>query len=402
MAEVWRQVATPATENAPYSLNDFRSFQCRGRIANRWAAPHVLRTIGQLRYDLTNEITICERPEANEAKFVNKKNATINDIAKLANVSKSTVSRVINDSTPVNKEKREAVEAAMKELNFEPNIFARSLASGQSNTIGVITQNIGSPMYDAMSQGILASLSTSGYSPIFADGRWRSETGIAAAETLLGLMVDGLIIVGSRLTEEELEQLKNRRQTIVVGRQVEGWDQNCLYLDNEQAGYEATKHLIDLGHEKIVHITGIINHQDAIRRKAGYQRALQEANLAVDPELIYEGDFDGDSGVAAIENMYAKGKKFTAVFAANDMTAYGARLALYRRGVRVPEDVSIIGFDDQAESAFFTPPLTTVKQPANEMGAAAADAMIKMIAGEAFVLPNLKSKVVVRESTGPA
>ncbi|QEG20943.1 LacI family DNA-binding transcriptional regulator [Mariniblastus fucicola] len=330
---------------------------------------------------------------------MNKKSVTITDIAKRANVSKSTVSRVINNSTPVNPEKRDAVLAAMKELHFEPNIFARGLASGQSRTIGVMTQNIGSPFYDAISQGILTSLATTDYSPIFADGRWRAETGIAAAETLLGRMVDGLIVVGSRLPEDELDELKDRVPTLIVGREIDGWENLCLFLDNERAGYEATKLLIGLGHKQIVHISGIEDHQDAIRRKAGYRRALEEAGLPVDPELICDGEFDGDSGVNAIENLLNKGIKFTAVFAANDMTALGARLALYRRGIRVPEDVSIVGFDDQAESAFFTPPLTTVKQPANEMGVAAAVAMIKLIADEEYKLPNLESKVVVREST---
>ena len=306
---------------------------------------------------------------------------------------------MINETTPVNPDKKEAVLAAMKELNFEPNIFARGLASGQSKTIGVMTQNIGSPFYDAISQGILASLAATDYSPIFADGRWRSEAGIAAAETLLGRMVDGLIIVGSRLPQEQLEVLQGRVPTLIVGRQVTGWDNRCLFLDNEQAGYEATKHLIDLGHERIVHICGIRDHQDAIRRCDGYRRALKEADLLVDPDLICEGDFDGNSGVLAVQNLMGKGIKFSAIFAANDMTAMGARLALYRTGIRVPDDVSIVGFDDQAESAFMAPPLTTVKQPAHEMGAAAADAMVKLIAEEEFKIPKLESRLVIREST---
>ena len=299
----------------------------------------------------------------------------------------------------MNPAKREAVLAAMKELNFEPNIFARGLASGQSKTIGVMTQNIGSPFYDAISQGILATLPETGYSPIFADGRWRPETSIAAAETLLGRMVDGLIIVGSRLNEEDLGKLTDRVPIVIVGREINGWGNRCLYLDNERAGFEATRHLINLGHERIIHIAGIKDHQDAIRRKAGYRRALEEANIAYDPELVFDGEFDGNSGVIAVNSFLAKGTKFSAIFAANDMMAFGARLALYRRGIRVPEDISIIGFDDQAESAFMTPPLTTVRQPANEMGVAAADAMIKLIAEEEYTLPKLSPSIAVREST---
>ena len=119
-----------------------------------------------------------------------RKNVTINDIARQANVSKSTVSRVLNDSTPVNEDKREAVLEAMKAMNFEPNIFARSLAGGQTKTIGVLTQNIGSPFYDAISQGILGQLTGTPYSPIFADGQWKPEVGQVAVETLIGRKVD--------------------------------------------------------------------------------------------------------------------------------------------------------------------------------------------------------------------
>ena len=245
------------------------------------------------------------------------------------------------------------------------------------------------------------SLATTSYSPIFADGRWRPEVGLSAAETLLGRMVDGLIIVGSRLTEDELNELENRIPILVVGREVAGLEKRCLFLDNEKAGYKTTKHLIDLGHRRIVHICGIKNHQDAIRRVNGYRKALEEADIPFDADLVCEGEFDGESGAAAIESLLAKEVKFTAVFAANDMMAFGARLALYRRNIHVPNDVSIVGFDDQGESAFVTPPLTTAKQPASEMGVAAAEAMIKMIAGEEYELPQLESEIVVRESTSP-
>ena len=328
-----------------------------------------------------------------------EKPITITDIAKRANVSKSTVSRVINNTTPVHESKREAVLAAMKELNFEPNVFARGLASGQSRTIGVMTQNIGSPFYDAISQGILDSLGETEYSPIFADGRWGEEAGIEAAEMLLGRMVGGLIIVGSRLPEIELDSLKTRVPTLLVGRYVNGWDDRCLFVDNEKAGYDATKHPIDLGHQRIVHISGIVDHQDAIRRKAGYRRALEEAGIGFDERLVCQGEFDGHSGISTIDALLNQGVEFTAVFAANDMMAFGARLALYRRGIRVPEDVSIIGFDDQVESEFLSPPLTTIQQPAHEMGLLVASTLMKMIAGEEYSLPKLETRLIVREST---
>lgn len=334
--------------------------------------------------------------------LASQKNVTINDIARQANVSKSTVSRVLNDSTPVNKDKREAVLEAMKEMNFEPNIFARSLAGGQTKTIGVLTQNIGSPFYDAISQGILSQLTGTSYSPIFADGQWKPEIGQAAVETLIGRKVDGLILVGGRLSMEELEGLKQRLPCIAVGREIKEWGAQCVFVDNELAAYMATNYLIELGHRNIAHIMGIKDHPDSIRRLEGYKRALSEANIEFDKDLICEGQFDGESGVKAIETLLAKSKQFTAVFAANDETAYGARLALYRQKIRVPEDVSIVGFDDQRESCFVTPPLSSVHQPASEMGAAAADALVKLINKQSYELPEFPPELIIRESTQAA
>ncbi len=328
-----------------------------------------------------------------------KKNVTISDIAAHANVSKSTVSRVLNNTTPVNDEKRKAVLAAMKEMNFEPNVFARGLASGQSYTVGVVTQNFGSPFYDAISQGVVKGLADTSYSPLFADGQWQSDIGEAVVKTLIGRKIDGLIVIGSSLEPSFLEHLKNTIPTLLVGIEVEGMTNQCLFVDNEEAGRRATQHLIELGHTKIAHITGIATQQDSIRRLAGYRKALTEANIEIDESLIFEGNFEGASGVMAVESFLQQGKSFTAIFAANDASAFGARLALYRRGIRVPEDVSIIGFDDQTEAEFATPPLTTMRQPAEEMGIAAAKALLKMISKNEYVVPVLETELVVREST---
>ena len=331
----------------------------------------------------------------------NNKKPTITDIASHANVSKSTVSRVLNGTTPVHEDKRKAVEVAMKEMNFEPNVFARGLASGQSLTIGVVTQNIGSPIYDSIAQGVLFSLSKSRYSPVFADGQWQPDIETKAVETLMGRKVDGLILIGSCLPRQELDQLKDTLPVMLVAEHIEdeSWNGHCLYIDNETGGYDATKHLLELGHRNIAHITGIKDQQDSIRRLNGYLRALAEAGVEVDEDLICEGQFDGNSGVMAIETLLLRGKSFSAIFSSNDMMAFGARLALYRRGIRVPEDVSIIGFDDRAEAAFTTPPLTTIRQPAREMGVAAADALVKLISGQEYEFPALPTEIVVREST---
>ena len=206
-------------------------------------------------------------------------------------------------------------------------------------------------------------------------------------------------MVGGRLPTEELQDLKQRLPCIAVGREIKDWESQCVFVDNELAAYQATDYLIKLVHKNIAHITGIKDHPDSIRRREGYMRALAEASIEYDSDLISEGQFDGESGVKAIETLMSRGKHFTAVFAANDLTAYGARLALYRKGVQVPEDVSIVGFDDQLESSFVTPPLTSVHQPANEMGEAAAEALVKLINDQPYELPSFPPELVIREST---
>lgn len=329
------------------------------------------------------------------------KDVTIQDIANYANVSKSTVSRVLNNTSAVNEDKRKAVLEATQKLGFKPNVFARSLASGKSMTIGVLTQVLGSPFYDAISQGVIAGLADTGYSPIFVDGQWQVEKEIDSLRALMSRRVDGLVLIGGNIPPEQLTELCGSLPTVVVARELPAEHHKCVYMDNVEGGYRATKHLIEQGHRDIAIVTGISGHPDAYERHEGYKKALVEAGIEPDPELVAEGDFLSESGLAAVESLLAKKKKFTAIFAGNDMMAFGARLALHRRNLRVPEDVSIIGFDDQAEAAFMTPPLTTILQPGRQMGAHASEAVLALIAGKAFKSVRLQGELQVRESVVP-
>ncbi|WP_442510651.1 LacI family DNA-binding transcriptional regulator [Novipirellula sp. SH528] len=323
---------------------------------------------------------------------------TISDIAARANVSKSTVSRVLNDKSIVNQQTRKVVLEAMESLGYQANAFARSLASGRSMTVGVVTQKIGSPFYDMIMQGVIQGFAGTGYSPLFVDGQWEESTELEVIRTVLGRKVDGLLLLGGDVPEQQLNELKERLPTIVVGKEIPGWENQCVYIDNVSAAHDATKHLIEFGHRDIAIIRGIKHHQDAVRRFDGYAKALADAGIELDPGLVLEGDFSAQSGIVGINSLLMRGKSFTAVFCANDMVAYGARLALQRHGIRVPEDVSIVGFDDQGESAFVTPPLTTVRQPGAEMGAAAAAGLVQLMQGKPCVLPTLHATLQRRES----
>lgn len=326
------------------------------------------------------------------------KNFTIQDIANRANVSISTVSRVLNNTAPVAEETRQRVLSIITELGYKPNLFAQGLAGGQSRTIGVLTQLIGSPFYDVILRGILRGIDGSGYSPLFADGGWDVEKDQIALYMFMQRQVDGLIVLNGHSPDEFLVEIALRIPMIIVGREIAELSEQCLPFDDLEAAYKATQHLIDAGHRRIAHITGLPNHQDANERRDGYIKALEQNGIQPDPELIIEGDFTEPSGVMAVEMLLMRGRIFSAIFAANDQLAYGARLALYHRGLRVPEDVSIIGFDDQAPSAYMVPPLTSIRRPPLEIGEAAGRALIYLIQGKSISLPNFQSSLVIRES----
>ena len=326
-----------------------------------------------------------------------KKKVTIQDIAEKANVSKSTVSRVLNNSSLVKESKRDAVLEAMKTLDFQPNQLARGLAGGKSLAIGVMTQDIGSPFYDVVAQAVTTALRDTIYSPIFVDGHWNAEVEAAGIDTLLGRRVDGIIVIGGSIPESDLKMVQEV-PIVVVAREIPGWEENTIFIDNFRGSYDATKYLIERGHKKIAFISGISSHQDAIRRKDGFLRAMADAGLNVDTNLCLEGDFHPSSGERAVETLMERNAEFTAIFASNDEMAFGARLALYRRKINVPEQVSIMGFDDQPMSAFMTPPLTTVRQPAIELGTAATDKMVHLLQGESFEKPELATELIIRES----
>jgi LacI family transcriptional regulator len=332
----------------------------------------------------------------------NKNKVTIHHIAEKARVSPSTVSRVLRNSTGVAQNKRDAVMQAVSELDYRPNIFAQSLASGQSMTIGVLTQNFGSPFYDGILQGILLGMEDTEYWPLFADGRWQPAIEQQALELLLDRRVDGIIIVGGQIAEEELQKVAAKIPLIVVARQLKTLPDHCLYVDNYQAAYRATKYLLDMGHRDIAHITAPMAYKETVddvhKRFDGYQQALRDVGLELDPRLVVEGNLQQQSGVLAVEMLLARGRPFSAIFSANDQMAFGARLALFRRGIRVPEDASLIGFDDEGSAAYMVPPLTTARQPAVQMGQVAAQSILEMITGKFPTFPVFQADLIIRES----
>jgi LacI family transcriptional regulator len=325
---------------------------------------------------------------------------TMRDIAARAGVSLSTVSRVLNKTVPVARSKRAAVLAAVETLGYRPNVVAQELARGHTQAVGILPQGISNPFYSRLLKGVEQGLRGSAYYPLFASGEQPAEQALAL-DLLLTHRVEALILMGGHIPDDELLNVAKRLPVVTIGRTIRGLERRCVRVENFEGAYKATRHLRDLGHTRIVHITGLPWHGDAIARREGYEKALQETGIDVDPALIVEGDFEEQSGLYATDKLLEAGITFTAIFAGNDQMAFGAGLALFRRSVRVPRDVSIVGFDDQPSAAYTWPPLTTIRQPAVEMGIATARALLDELRGRRFVQPTFHTDLVLRASTGP-
>lgn len=323
---------------------------------------------------------------------------TVTDVARAAGVSVSTVSRIVNGSARVSADKRQAVEAMISRMGFRPNLHARSLKMGRSMTIGMLAQDIESPFFTRVIRGIEEGIQGSGYAPIIVSGHWNQKEELERVGLLMARRIDGLVILNGDLSDDQVLEISRQQPVVITGRRLEGRNIKSLRLDNEQGGYLAASHLLSLGHRRIAHISGPDDHEDAVDRYAGFVRAHKEYGVEVDPEIVFQGDFLEHGGVLAMTRLLDSGKNFTAVFAANDQSAMGARLALYRRGIRVPEEVSLLGFDDIPVAAYLTPPLTTVRQPFYEIGLYLAATILSMLGrdiGE-ISIPNME--LVIRET----
>jgi LacI family transcriptional regulator len=325
--------------------------------------------------------------------------STLLDVARHAGVSASTVSRILNGTAKVSDEKREAVLAAIEKMHFAPNQMAQGLKKGRSMTVGIVVQDISSPFFDETLRGVDDGLKGTGYASVIVSGHWNAQEEMDRIRLLLARKVDGIILLSGRLDDDAILRCAQQRPIVSTGRALDASNALGFKLDNEEGALVAMRHLLELGHRRIAFITGPADNNDASERLAGYTRALEEAGIGVDPALVAEGDFHEAGGLLAMNRLFETKQQFTAVFAANDLSAYGARLCLYRKGVRVPDDISLIGFDDLPGSAYTTPPLTTIRQPLYDMGRLATVSLLRLINGEVGMAQIPPLELVVRETT---
>jgi LacI family transcriptional regulator len=262
----------------------------------------------------------------------------------------------------------------------------------------VLTQSLVSGYFADAMAGIDEALQGTGYAPLIVSGHWHADEEAERIELLIARRVDGLVILSGKLKDAQILKLSQRVPIVAFGRDLSSPRAYGFCLDNYWGACEAVGYLIGQGHRNIAFITGPSDHQDALARLAGYRDTLAKHGIKEQQQLIVGGDFQESSGLLAVERLLESGQRFSAIFCANDLTAYGARLALYRRGIRVPEDISVIGFDDLHSSMYTTPPLTTVRQPLFDVGKCLGRAIVKMIGHEMLDIEVPQLNLVVRES----
>jgi LacI family transcriptional regulator len=305
---------------------------------------------------------------------------TIKDVAAEAGVSFGTVSRVINNDVHVRKETRERVSKTMQRLGFVANRQARSLAGGKSNSVGVLVPDLGTGYIGEIIRGIDAELSLSGIDLIlYTTHRTASKESNYVANLATG-MVDGLLLVLPRSPADFIGNLTQRNfPFVLIDHQGIGKDCPAVGAMNWQGGFTATEYLIKLGHQRIGFITGWMDLGCATDRLKGYRSALRTYHIPEKPELIYEGTFFQPDGFAGASTMLDLSDPPTAIFASNDVMAMGVMDAVRNRGLRVPEDVSVIGFDDIPQASLIRPTLTTINQPLEKMGRVSTQMLLDLL-----------------------
>lgn len=327
--------------------------------------------------------------------------STIRDVARLAGVSVATISRYLNNSAPLTAETAERVQAAMTELNFSPHPAARSLATNRTNAIGLVLNKIEGDYFTPLLEGVVAVTEAQNFNLlIFTSNQSRHLD----ARLLGPTYTDGLLVFLDSINDEGLSALHKIKQPIVLIHRSSptGLNLPMVTIENQAASMELVSHLIESHLRKnIVFLRGPKNNEDSYWREKGYRQALAQHGIKIDESLIASGDYDIVTAQNSVNSLITAGKKFDAVFAADDVSALGALTALKESGIDVPGKVSVVGFDDQRLAPFLNPPLTTVHAPTDQVGFAAAELLLKIIHNEQ-VQPEtlLPTKMVLRQSCG--
>lgn len=331
---------------------------------------------------------------------------SIKDIAKHTGFSTTTISLVLNGKgKKISKKTKDIIFEAAEKLNYRPNQLAISLVKKRTKTIGLIISDIRNLFFSNLAKGVEDECRENGWNLILCNSSDIHQRDLDNIQMLADKGVDGIIYGMSADSDAKKAKkcldLMNKLKMpfILIDRFIVNVDCCSVVVDHKCGGYLATKHLIELGHRRIACVTGPMTLSDSIYRLEGYKKALEEDNIEYDPSILFEGKYTWESGIAAVD--YLMGKDFTAIFAFNDMSAYGVYSRLKEYNLSVPDDISVVGYDNILFSEIIDPPLTTINQPIVEMGEEAARQLMNMIDNETFISKNItfQPTLIIRKST---
>jgi LacI family purine nucleotide synthesis repressor len=326
------------------------------------------------------------------------KRNTIKDVARRANVSIATVSKALNNVNVVKPETKARVIQAAKDLNYAPNLMGRQLRSGTTKMLGLFTDSVSGPYFYTLVEAISHEVARLGYGMhvvITHDHQ-------ALMDSVLGGIVDGTIIFEHTIDDHDIGQIKEHSIPTVLLDRVDSAEKMCsITFDSFKEGYEAGKYLLNLGHQRICYVAGLDNNYDSNMRKAGFQKAVEDAGLDPNTMPILQGMFEEEASYNAVKSYLNKTENLvTAFLASNDLGAIGTIKAIQNAGYQVPNDFSVIGFDDIDVAQYFRPPITTVRNPIARQGIMAVRLLINMVnGGDGGKEERLEGKLIIREST---
>lgn len=329
--------------------------------------------------------------------------ATISDVAKLSGLSKTTVSRVINNHLYVSEEKKELVLKAMKELGYIPNPAARRLRGQLTTTIGVIVPRIVNPFFAYLVNSIEQVAYKNGYQVIIYQSNEDKEKELAFLNLLKTKQVDGIVMTSIENDWDIIKPYTTHGPILLCNEYVSHANVPMIRLNQHKGAYIGVKHLIERGHQKIAYCTGGLFAEDGKDkdRNQGFQKALKEAELAVNPKWIFVNQHSIEDGKQIVKQILELEDRPTAIFTGSDEIAGGIMIEAKEQGLKIPNDLAIIGFDDQPLAQMLDPKLSTIRQPVDQMGKKAMEVIIEMIDNPLMEIQNyeLPIELVVREST---